>query len=514
MNRAKLLAMLRKECAYEGDGSLDSVRKFITDNAIELRDEAGKTLNLDEIYKAKTVFVMADAGEEVVLSALGSAGMDEGDEDDGKEYDSDDDEGEKTLTIAERRKALTRVGKATGDRRAVAAMAASVANGRSARSAAHKAYQKRIDRMKIVGYQAEKSPIFPDPETAEAFGAQFRTALLVANKMPAQADDLAIMKSYFGSKATMIEGSNLLGGALVAPEFSPFVVELFEEYGITRRLLNVMSMSTDQTTFSKELDYPDAYWQGEAASITETNAEYANITLTTKKLIAIIRMSTELVEDAAVRIADRAARGLARRFARKEDEAAWLGDGTSTHGGIVGFNESLKDVDGAGTDSAGLVVGTTTTDTDWTTFDADDFREAVGLLPVYAEDGASWVCSKKFYWHVWQKAAFAAGGMLWSEFQNTSTGNPMILGYPVNFHQSMPTASAPGTNVVVATLGNYSLAAAMGDRAAIQMAMSPDRYFDTDEIAMRARERVDIKVHSVGSSSAAGPVVGLVTSAS
>ena len=65
-------------------------------------------------------------------------------------------------------------------------------------------------------------------------------------------------------------------------------------------------------------------------------------------------------------------------------------------------------------------------------------------------------------------------------------------------------------------LGDLKLASKLGDRRQVSIAMSNAAYvgstsmFETDQVAIRGTERFAINAHDVGSSSAAGPVVGLL----
>jgi HK97 family phage major capsid protein len=73
---------------------------------------------------------------------------------------------------------------------------------------------------------------------------------------------------------------------------------------------------------------------------------------------------------------------------------------------------------------------------------------------------------------------------------------------------------------VAAVLADLRLAADLGDRMQMTMAMSDSatvdgvNVFETDQFAIRATERFDINVHDVGTSSEAGPAVALVSAAS
>jgi HK97 family phage major capsid protein len=91
----------------------------------------------------------------------------------------------------------------------------------------------------------------------------------------------------------------------------------------------------------------------------------------------------------------------------------------------------------------------------------------------------------------------------------------MFLGFPVEFSQVMPTATAATT--VFALLGDFSLAASFGDRQQNIISFSEhasvggQSVFERNEVAVRAVERFDINVHDVGDGTTPGPVVAVAT---
>ncbi|MGK3946559.1 hypothetical protein ABK046_50400, partial [Streptomyces caeruleatus] len=62
--------------------------------------------------------------------------------------------------------------------------------------------------------------------------------------------------------------------------------------------------------------------------------------------------------------------------------------------------------------------------------------------------------------------------------------------------------------------GDLAMASALGSRKEISVAMSDQYRFNQDQLAIRATQRYDINVHSLGSTSAAGPLIVLKTPAS
>ena len=309
------------------------------------------------------------------------------------------------------------------------------------------------------------------------------------------------------------EGVNSLGGFAVPEQFGTDIIDLREEYGVARQLLKNRPMTSDTRTDPRRLGGLTAYFVGESTAGTESTKTWDEVRLVAKKLMALTRYTNELNEDAVISIGDDITQEIAYAFSLKEDQCAFLGDGTSTYGGIVGFNQKLVDVNGVD-DGGGLTLGAGNAYSELT---LANFESVVGRLPQYAAAGARWVASRSVYWNVMKKLELASGGVTAAEVASGSTDG-QFLGYPVTISQVMPATEADSQ--VCALFGNFSLAGSFGDRTGIGVDFSEhatiggENVFERNQIAVRGIERFDINVHDVGTATAAGPVVGLITAAS
>lgn len=304
---------------------------------------------------------------------------------------------------------------------------------------------------------------------------------------------------------------------LIPEEFGADLILLRESYGVVRRLFLNVPMMSDTRTDPRQQGGLTAYFVGESSAGTESNATYDNVRLTARKLMVLARMSSEASEDAAINLGDRLIGEISYAFANKEDSCGLLGDGTSTYGHIQGVNTKLLDVDGSGTDSAGVVVGTGNA---YSELVLGDFDRVVGKLPQFADTPlAAWVMHRAFYYGVVEKLVQASGGVPAYEVRDGERRpRPIFKGYPVEFSQVMPSTEA--NSQICALLGDFTLGASFGDRAQESIAFSEhatiggENVFERDQVAIRGTERFDINVHDVGSSSEAGPIVGLQTASS
>lgn len=298
------------------------------------------------------------------------------------------------------------------------------------------------------------------------------------------------------------ESINTAGGFLVPPQFETMLIDLREQYGVFRRNAGIVRMSSDVVYVPRVTGDVTAYYVAENAAITESDQTFDQISLTARKIATLTRYSSELAEDALINVGDELAGNIAWAFAKKEDDAGFNGTGTSTYCGITGLAGKIV--------SGLLAYKTQGSSNTWSAQTLADFNNVVSLLPRYAYQAGNikWYCSQAYWGQVMQRLALAAGGATAAEIVNGVTVD-YFLGYPVEIVQVMPAATA--TTGVFVWFGNLALAAKFGDRRQTSIALSNDRYFEYDQIAIRGTERFDINVHEIGTASVAGPIVGLAT---
>lgn len=321
-----------------------------------------------------------------------------------------------------------------------------------------------------------------------------------------------------GITRAMSEGVNESGGFLVPEEFGNDLIDLREQYGVLRRCAKMVPMSSDTRSDPRRDGGLNAYFEGEGDAITASDMSWGRVSLTAKKLAVLARYSNEWSEDSTINNADILAGEMAYAFAQKEDNCGFIGDGTSTYGGMQGVCTKIKGLSGTIANIAGLVVATGTGyGTNYASAVLTDFEAVVGKLPVYADTAnAKWFMHKSFYWNVAKKLELAAGGVTAGEIATAKQRT--FLGYDVEIVQVMPKTSA--VSQVCALLGDMSLAASFGSRRDTTIAISEHSRFANDQLEIRGTERFDINVHDLGNASATaglrveGPIVGLITAAS
>ena len=298
--------------------------------------------------------------------------------------------------------------------------------------------------------------------------------------------------------------TNSLGGYLVPEVLESTIIDLREERGVARRSVRVMPMASDSVVIPRRASGVTAYFVNENAEITASDKGWDAVSLSARKLAVLCKMSSEVAEDAIISIADDLASEIAYAFADKEDECLFNGDGTSTYGGVVGLKAAV---------AAGGKVTAATGNTAFSTLDLEDFEAMVGKLPQYAVANAAWYVSRVGWANSMLRLAEAAGG---NTVAQVAGGAPFqFLGFPVVIAQVMnSTTTAQTSTDGLAYLGDLRLAATMGTRRGIEIAVDPSRYFEFDQLAIRGTQRFDLNVHEKGTASVAGPVIMLSTPSS
>lgn len=316
------------------------------------------------------------------------------------------------------------------------------------------------------------------------------------------------------AQAVHESGVNTTGGYLVRPEWDTDIIRLVEEYGVARRLCRVSPMGTDVRNRPRRTGGLTAYFVGESEAGTESTGSWDNVKLVAKDVMVLTRISNQLQADAMVSIGDSIAVEIALAFAKLEDDCLFLGDGTSTYGGITGLATRLTDVwTSTTTDSAGVVIATGNLISEAV---LQDYVDVLMRVPSFADGRAVWLMNKFVAGDALGLLAAAGGNTIRDLEQGRNAWK--LLGYPI-----VPVASMPKTDTnsqIFAMLGDVSLAADFGDRAQMTISMSEhasvggQSVFERNQVAIRATERFDINVHDVGDGTSAGPIIGLRAAAS
>jgi HK97 family phage major capsid protein len=344
-------------------------------------------------------------------------------------------------------------------------------------------------------------------DSPEAVEQAYRCGRWIRGVVFKNADDLRWCRDHGVEGRALNEGSNSAGGALVPEEFAARVIRLVETYGTFPGAAENVSMARDTLVIPKRLTGTSAYFIGEGSAITESEPTYGNVSLTAKKLAVACRMSSEVVEDAVVSIADACAQEFSTSLAYTVDTCGWIGDGGSSFGGIRGIVSKIDN----GSHTASVHTAASG-NTGFETLDLEDFLGAMGKLPIYARQGAAWYVSPAGYAASIARLKYAAGGNTVSEIG--SAAGETFLGYPVRMVHVMNSTLGADTSKVKVLFGNLGLSSIYAKRRDFSVRLYDQVYATTDQVLLQGTMRFDINHHTLGSTSEAGPVVALKSAAS
>jgi len=296
----------------------------------------------------------------------------------------------------------------------------------------------------------------------------------------------------------MTTWDNTAGGFIVPEPMENTVVALREQYGTFRRNAQNVTLGNGRLSVPRVNSEITSYYVAENSTITPSDPALNQVTLDAKKLASLTTMSSELSEDSVVSVAEMLARSIAYSFALAEDQAGFLGDGTSTYGGIVGLAGAIQ-------------AGSRYTATSRATFGAlniGDFESVAGQAKVFGPN-RKWYISNVGYYASMQRLMDAVGGVTMTELAG-GIQQPRFLGFPVEISQVLESRTSGTSGGVACYFGDLSAGAYIGTRRGLQLALDSSRYFEMDMLALRATERFDIVIHDRGTASASGGLVQMV----
>ena len=137
------------------------------------------------------------------------------------------------------------------------------------------------------------------------------------------------------------EGTDTAGGFTVPEPLSNALIVIRERVGITRKLVDIVPMSSNTEDVPKLTGGLTVYYPGEGNTVTTSDMTFGRVNLVAVKRAVANQISNELSDDSLVNMTDRAILDAGRALALQEDEELINGDGTSTYGGEDGLLNAL-----------------------------------------------------------------------------------------------------------------------------------------------------------------------------
>lgn len=295
-----------------------------------------------------------------------------------------------------------------------------------------------------------------------------------------------------------------LGAAFVPDVLSSTVIRLVDQYSAFAQNASNVTMPSDVVLFPRRTGGATAAWIDENTAITPADPTSNQVTLTAKKVSGAVVIASELLQDSIASIADWVAAELALSLSNAIETAAFSGNPSNAPGvaGLVTTHTGGLLASSGATYAASLVTAAGDT-TDEVT--RANLLQMVGQLPQHSTANAKWFCSPFFFATCMQALELGLGGAVSMQPGIGLT----FLGKPVVLTDRLP-GSGDQTGVIMALYGDMANSSYYGIRQSIEIASSDQVNFLSDQTVIRAVARVAITHANLGSSTVAGPMIGLV----
>lgn len=326
-----------------------------------------------------------------------------------------------------------------------------------------------------VGQVERKHGVFPEttPEDMKGLSKTQRVNKFIR----------AVATGDVATQKALSEGTTTAGGFLVPEEFRLDILRVAEQYGLVRRYANVFPTSLDTINLAASNAENTVSWTTESNQITETTASFTSPTINVRKLAGITAMSSELFNDEKANLLAFLAGVFGEDIAKKEDQAALIGDGTSTYGSYTGL------LNFASTNLQAAQSGATS----YQNFTPDDYLDLIyqAGMTEGARSGGAYVIHPTVFAAI-RKAKASGSGEYVVQMPIDPNTPPSLWGYPVLVSQAMPSTDASATKFV--GFGNFKRLY-FADRQQMQLTVGSEgtvgsnNLFEKDMLALRVTNR-------------------------
>ena len=267
-------------------------------------------------------------------------------------------------------------------------------------------------------------------------------------------------------QASMSVGSDPDGGYLVLPAVSTGMTKKLFDITPMRQLARVETI-TAGTDWVEPIDKSDAgaTWVGENTPRTDnTNLQLAELRVPLNELYAVQTVTQRLIDDSGFDLGTWIDGKMTDKFGRTEGTAFVTGTGNAQPRGFLSYNIiSTKDATRNWGDLQYIPSG------DANLMTADGLKSTVWGLRAPYRSGSSWLMNSNTASAIDKLKASGTGDYIWREGMQSGSP-PSLLGYPVEFDESMPDIAAGSTSIA---FGNFKLAYVIIDRVGIRFLRDP-----------------------------------------
>ena len=221
------------------------------------------------------------------------------------------------------------------------------------------------------------------------------------------------------------------GAVLVPTSISSHIFTMAQTYGVIPRLsMDFGEIGQNTERFPQVLGIPSFTAVGQGQSITGSGFGLGAIELKANKWANIIPWTNEVADSVATTLMPIIMDGQAQGFAKIQDQAAFLGDGTSTYHGIQGFEGLTGTVNYVRTATA--VSGNVS----FATLDADDFILPREQVTPGARSGCVYVMHPNMIFTL-RKLKDTAGNYIYGAPSSVSPAGT-LWGFPIETSEAFP----------------------------------------------------------------------------
>lgn len=301
----------------------------------------------------------------------------------------------------------------------------------------------------------------------------------------ASSEDAYTSGMYFASLSGDVRAGEILaaqsvgtdgkGGFTVPDPLSNALINLLETRGIARQVCKRIVMGALTWTVPKLTAHASVMYPAEAGTITDSDVTFSQITMTAKKIAALVKMSTEISEDSIISMMDTVVESIAYAVATAEDQNLFNGVSSAINATGLKGDTNIAETTVASVAAMDLADLTATT-------------VAIGNPIVGAVN--EWYMNPTLFHGPIRDLLNAAGGNTLVHYEEGL--KPRLLGYPVNFVNVMPGASATTSQDLLIAFGDMSMAYYFGDRRSWSFKVLNELYAESDQVGIIGTERIDI----------------------
>ena len=323
----------------------------------------------------------------------------------------------------------------------------------------------RLERQAAIDRELDKptsKPITNQPENAKPAGG-FRATDEYKQDM------LTAMRTRFRNISNVLqEGNDQQGGYLVPVEYDNRLIDVLNEENIMRSLATKITTSGEHK-INIAATKPAAAWIEEGGSLSFGEATFDQIMMDAYKLHVAIKVTEELLYDAAFNLEGYIIDNFGKALANAEEDAFLNGDGKGKPAGIFDT----------------VMGGQYSLTTSGTSISADDIISLVYTLKRPYRKSAAFITNDKTLASL-RKLKDNNGAYLWQP--SLTAGEPdRLFGYAVYTSQFAPEASAGKAAMAFGDFSYYNI----GDRGSRSMQELKELFAGNGMVGYVMKERVD-----------------------